>query len=260
MTTEEFAAEADPKRSLPERFWILLFAYYLRKYRSQPTFSAAQVESCFDEGLVKRPPSVATVVMRLLRGKKPPLIRVRDDVSFSLSRDGLAEVEDYLASITGRNGLPEDLRDTVLPYLRKLASRVAAESKRRFLAEAISCPGAEASRASIVMVWILTMDHLYEHVLLHNLAAFNQALQAKGGKYAKIVITTKDDFEDLKETEFIEVLRSSGSITNDVRKILDEKLGVRNSCAHPSGITVHATKVINFIEDLVDNVIVKIPA
>jgi hypothetical protein len=260
MTIEQFVTEADPKRSLPERFWVLLFAYHLRKYGSQTAFTAAQIQTCFDDGLVKRPENIDGVLVKLLKGKKPPLIRVRDEFSYSLSRDGLAEVEDYLASTTGRHGLPEDLRSTVLPYLRKLASRIASESKRRFLAEAISCLGAEAPRASIVMMWILTMDHLYEHVLQHNLAPFNAALQAKGGKWAKIVIGSKDDFEDLKESEFIELLRSSGAITNDIRKILDEKLGVRNSCAHPSGITVHATKVINFIEDLVDNVIAKVPA
>ena len=52
-------------------------------------------------------------------------------------------------------------------------------------------------------------------------------------------------------------VRSARLITNAVRKILDEKLGVRNTCAHPSDVEVHRTKVINFIEDLVDNVIVK---
>ncbi|MGE4430825.1 MAG: hypothetical protein AB7E05_08815 [Sphingobium sp.] len=44
-----------------------------------------------------------------------------------------------------------------------------------------------------------------------------------------------------------------------MRKILDQKLGTRNSCAHPSGVTVNKSKVIDFIEDLVDNVILKFP-
>ena len=47
------------------------------------------------------------------------------------------------------------------------------------------------------------------------------------------------------------------NISKDVRKILDTSLGVRNSCAHPSGITVKNTKVISFVEDLVDNVVLK---
>jgi hypothetical protein len=259
MNLEEFASEADPKRTLPERFWILLFAYYIRKYKSQSAFTRQELLECFDGGLIKRPVNPDESLAKLLKGKLPPLIRVRDESSFSLSRDGLAEVEDYLAQVTGKHGLPEDLRTTVLPYLRKIALRVTDENKRRFLAEAISCLAAEATRASIVMVWILTVDHLYDYVLKNNLAAFNGAMQAKGGKYLKMAIKGKDDFEDLREGEFIEILRGSGTITNDVRKILEEKLGVRNSSAHPSGITIHPTKVINFIEDLVDNVIVKYP-
>jgi hypothetical protein len=257
MNLEDFASEADPKHTLPERFWILLFAYFLRKHKSQTSFIQQELLECFDAGLVKRPENSEELLTKLLKGKLPPLIRVKDEKSFSLSRDGLVEVEDYLATVTGKHGLPENLRTTVLPYLRKIALRVTDENKRRFLAEAISCLGAEATRASIVMVWILTIDHLYDYVLKHKLIEFNNALQAKGGKYSRIVIKEKDDFEELKESEFIEVLRGSGAITNDVRKILDEKLGVRNSSAHPSGITIHPTKVINFVEDLVDNVVVK---
>jgi hypothetical protein len=257
MTLEDFASEADPKRTLHERFWILLFAYHLRKYKSLTAFTQTELLDCFDGGLIKRPAAIEDLLARLLKGKLPPLIRVKDEKSFSLSRDGLQQVEDYLASVTGKHGLPEDLRATVLPYLRKIALRVTEENKRRFLAEAISCLGAEAPRASIVMVWVLTVDHLHDYVLKHKLGDFNSALQAKGGKYAKIVIKAKEDFGDLKESEFIETLRVAGTITNDVRKILDEKLGVRNSSAHPSSITIHPTKVINFIEDLVDNVIVK---
>ena len=64
-------------------------------------------------------------------------------------------------------------------------------------------------------------------------------------------------FSDIKESVFIEVCRSSNVITNDVRKILDEKLGIRNTAAHPSTVKIHESKVVNFVEDLVDNIIIK---
>ena len=70
-------------------------------------------------------------------------------------------------------------------------------------------------------------------------------------------ITQRDDFTEMKESKFIEFCRSAHIISNDVRKILDQKLGTRNSCAHPSGVTVNKSKVIDFVEDLVDNVILK---
>ncbi len=63
----------------------------------------------------------------------------------------------------------------------------------------------------------------------------------------------------MQESVVIEVARSAGIISKDVRKILDEKLGIRNTCAHPSDVEIHDTKVINVVEDLVDNVILKYP-
>jgi hypothetical protein len=107
------------------------------------------------------------------------------------------------------------------------------------------------------MAWAGAMDHLYDFILKHKLADFNLALGKRADRHAKVVVATKDDFGDIQEKVFIEVARSSGVITNDVRKILDEKLGIRNTCAHPSTVEVHRSKVVNFIEELVDNVISK---
>ena len=61
----------------------------------------------------------------------------------------------------------------------------------------------------------------------------------------------------LKEKDFIEICRSAAIVTNDVKKILDEKLGIRNTAGHPSTVKVHPRKAANFIEDLVENVILK---
>ena len=70
-------------------------------------------------------------------------------------------------------------------------------------------------------------------------------------------IVSYDDFSDLKENRFIELLRGSGIISNDVRKILDEKLGVRNSAGHPSGVKISGHKATEFMIDLIENVLLK---
>lgn len=129
--------------------------------------------------------------------------------------------------------------------------------RREFLAEAISCLGVEARRATIVMTWIATMDHLQEYVLAKKASEFNTALSKRSDKLSKVVVASRDDFGDIKEVVFIEVCRSAKIITNDVRKILDERLGTRNSCAHPASIQISDSKVVSFIEDLVENVIAK---
>lgn len=106
------------------------------------------------------------------------------------------------------------------------------------------------------MAWILTIDHLYNYVLSTKITDFNSALAANPDKRIKKVIT-KDDLSELKEIKFLEICRSANIISNDVRKILEDSLGVRNTCAHPSSVDVTKTKAISVIEDLVINVVRK---
>ena len=193
------------------------------------------------------------------RGKNSPLLKGSKNNTFSLSIVGINEVESVYKPDSDSVDSYNDFIKTALPYLKRIISKVNDNNRKNFLAEAISCLGVEARRATIILTWITTIDHLYEFILQKKLSEFNNALSRRTDKYGKIVISLKDDFGDIKESIFIELARSANIITNDVRKILDEKLGVRNSASHPSTIVIHDTKVVNFIEDLVDNVIVKYP-
>jgi hypothetical protein len=70
------------------------------------------------------------------------------------------------------------------------------------------------------------------------------------------VITRMSDFSDeLKESETLEVCRTAGIITSDVYKILHQKLGIRNSAAHPSDIVIKQLQVEEFIDNLITNVV-----
>jgi hypothetical protein len=167
----------------------------------------------------------------------------------------------YRLSMKVSESISHELGNPVLvalpAELMKLPSMLKG-SERDFLQEATNCVSVKAWRAAIVLSWILTMDHLEEYVLQTDLASFNQAI-SKNAKYTGIRVIRKEDFEDIKESDFITALRSAGLITNDQRKILDEKLGVRNSCAHPSGLVITENKVASFLEDLVLNIVTKLP-
>jgi hypothetical protein len=142
------------------------------------------------------------------------------------------------------------------PQIEALLKKVIRSDAKNFLEEAHLCLRANAARAAIVMTWIVVMDHLYEYVLAHKLSDFNVELAKKNWKITSI--TAKDDFAEIrKEKDFIEICRAANVFNNDVRKILDEKLGIRNTAGHPSTVTVHGTKAANFIEDLVENVVLK---
>jgi hypothetical protein len=170
---------------------------------------------------------------------------------------GLDEVESYLSGSDPSAVMVDAMIAEALAYLKKTVAKLSDDNQRKFMAEAISCLAVDAPRATIVMAWAGAIDHLFDFILRYKLTDFNAALARRRDKYAQVTISTKDDFEDLKESVFIEVARSANVITNDVRKVLDEKLGIRNTCSHPSTVEIHRSKVVNFIEDLIDNVILK---
>lgn len=258
MTLLEFLRGIPNFRDFSRKSKILLLAYYLRQYRGMVEFSVDDLESAC-RGVLK-PPSDLRIQLRLLgKGKNSLLTSGSGKNLFSLNMPGLDEVESYLSGTGPAQAVVDAMIADALTYLKKIVAKLGDDNQRKFMAEAISCLAVDAPRATIVMAWAGTMDHLYDFILRHKLADFKAALARRTDRYARVTISTKDDFSEIKEAVFIEVARSGGVVTNDVRKLLDEKLGIRNTCAHPSTVEVHRTKVVNFIEEVVDNVILKHP-
>jgi len=259
MTLQEFLSRAGNIRDYSRKSLVLLFAYYLRQYKGVLEFTSKEIKEHFIQAPLKAPSDLTSLLRQMARGRNSPLMKARKAGTFALAMQGLNEVEAYFSAKEQPEVEVDAFLNTAIPYLKKAVSKVSDANQRRFLAESIACLGVDAKRASIIMTWAAIVAHLYDYALENKrrLAEFNSALKRRSDKYNKVVITKYDDFTDIPESVFIEVCRSAKIINNDVRKILEEKLGIRNTCAHPSGVEVHKTKVVNFVEDLVDNVIVK---
>ena len=257
MTVREFLNGVGNIQEYSRKSKVLLFTYYLRQHHGLLQFSATDIRRCFNEALLKNPSALYDLLKSLSRGRNSPLMKGTRPGSYALAMPGLNEVETYL----GVKAKPETEVDTLLksaiPYLEKVIAKLSDANQRKFLAESIACLGVDAKRATVIMTWACIISHLYEYILGAHLAGFNAALQRRTDRFSRIAVVVYDDFSDIPESVFIEVCRSAKIISNDVRKILEEKLGIRNTCAHPSGVEVHKTKVINLIEDLVDNVLSK---
>jgi hypothetical protein len=257
MTLLEFIANIGNFADFSRRSKVLLFAYYLRKHQGIVEFAGGDVRHCFKDSLLKVPSDLSRILQSLARGRNSPLMKGGRTSRYSLAMPGLNEVETYLTTKQTTEVEVDAFLKSGIPYLEKVISKVSDTNQQRFLAESIACLGVDAKRATILMTWAATVAHIYDYILAHKLKEFNAALAQRTDKYGKLTINAYDDFAEIPESVFIEVCRSAKIMTNDVRKILDEKLGIRNTCAHPSGVEVHRTKVVNFIEDLVDNVITK---
>ncbi len=230
---------------------IDFFVYFLTVILGKEVAKPSEIETCFDVAHLPRYSNISAYVSRHSKRKKrktPKFIHVRN--GYQLARPRQLELQKTLH--TG----PAKVETSLL--LRGLLTRLAIPQEQAFLLEAIDCYEIGARRAAIIMVWILTVHHLYQYILKHELVSFNTALAKVKDKRIKITVVSKlDDFTEIPEGKFIEIMRSANIITNDVRKILETKLGIRNSCAHPSGITVSDVKATEFIIDLVENVIFK---
>lgn len=244
-----FYSSIDGAPSQNQSALVELFVYFLTVESGQEYATPKQVSDCFAACDLVVPGNVGARLSEGLKSKPPKYIRA----------NGGYKLQRHMREALSRKLGAETVTAQTSATLRGLEQKLPVGANKEFLKEAIECFEVGANRAAIVMTWILAMDHLFAHILTHKLTDFNAALSKDKG--VKIdAVNQRDDFTEIKETKFIELCRAAGIISNDVRKILDQKLGTRNSCAHPSGVTVNKSKVIDFIEDLVDNVILKFPA
>ena len=244
--TNRFYNSIENVLNLSQSALVELFVYYLTVELGQSAATPKQVSECFRACDLAAPKGVAARLSEGLKTKPTKFIRVNG--GYKLQR----HMRETLSEKLGAGRIIAQTSVT----LRGLEHKMPEGVRKEFLNETVDCFEAGANRATITMAWILVMDHLFAYILKHKLSEFNTSL-AKDKGVKLNAITQRDDFSDMKEAKFIEICRAANIISNDVRKILDSNLGVRNSCAHPSGIRVADTKVLAFVEDLVENVILK---
>jgi uncharacterized protein YcgL (UPF0745 family) len=230
---------------------IDVFVYYITIEKELGSTQATALRDCFLKADISPYSNISQYLINNIKckDKNPPkFLRIKD--GYQLHRNLRNSIEQTIEK--------QEFKVKVSRDLRSLLEHVNNSNENEFLKEAIDCYEISAYRAAIVMVWNLTIDHLFEYILKNELPNFNTALSKNTDKRIKILtVAAKDDFSEIPENKFIEICRSSNIISNDIRKILDEKLGIRNSYAHPSNIKVLESKATEFIEDLINNVILK---
>ena len=232
----------------PEK--IKLFGWYLHVYGGKDTFSPAEAKKCYDALHEISPSSFGGYFKNLVSQKQ----LLKNSAGYRLA----GEVRDQLAAAY----TPSGHKVQVTSILRDLPAKVPDLAERTFLDETLICYEHEAFRATVVMAWNLAYHHLCDYVIKRRLADFNAkwVLKYQGHhKNGTKTISVIDDFmQELKESEVIAICKDAGIITKDVYKIMDEKLGKRNSAAHPSSVSIGQLQTDALIVDLVDNVVLKL--
>jgi len=230
------------------RAHILLVGYFL--YQSGLSdFSPTKLKNAFLKARLPYPiDKINDTLKELTRGDKASLISNKKD-AYTLSIYGDEEIKTYLKN--------KPQIETGIEPLKNILLKLPDGSQKTFLTEAVSCAETKSFRASIVMTWLFVMDRLQDYTLTKKKTDFNTAMMKRSDAKKLKSINTKDDFADLKEKTFIEILRSGSIITKGAKKILDAKLDVRNDCAHPSDLIIKESTVIEFVETLLANIVDK---
>ncbi|RAX39830.1 hypothetical protein [Rhizobium tropici] len=202
------------RASANDRDLTSFFVYFLTVEQGADTATAKSLTQCFTICDLHVPSRLSAYLSEGLKGSAKRYIKT--PAGYRLQRT-------FCDTLSERFGSNRIVLQTSAE-LRSLEKNFAEGPKKRFLAEVIDCFEANANRAAIVMIWILALDHLFDHVLNSKLTEFNVALAANPDKRIKRVVT-KEDLSELKESKFIELCRAANIISNDVRKILDDALG-----------------------------------
>lgn len=227
---------------------IKFFAWCIHTFSSQEHFAPVDIGKCYDELHLEKPGSFGSYIKQLAEGKQKQLLKNKR--GYYLSKG----VRDELAAKYGQRLITVE----VDKLLADLPAQISNLNERVFLDEALACFRCGAFRASIVMTWNLAFDRLCEWLLKNHLVAFNVQLPKSFPSSKVKIISTKDDFANLKEAEVLQICKTAQIITGNLHKILTEKLGRRNTAAHPSSVVITRLQAEDFISDLVNNVVLKL--
>jgi hypothetical protein len=226
---------------------ILVVAWHLHTSKKIEAFDGEMLRRSF-RSIHVEPPDLSVYLPRMAAKRPPQLLKTR--AGYRIAGSVLRKLD----ATYGKN--PTAV--AVSQILSTLPDKLPDLNEQVFLKEALSCYRIGAFRASIVMAWNLAYDHLRRWVMADaaRLNSFNAALAAKGTK--KGAIAKLEDFDDLKESDVIELCRSSKIIGKNVVDILRKEIGRRNRVAHPSLVTVTQHQADDAISDLVNNVVLSL--
>lgn len=231
---------------------IRFFAWFVHSKKNRERFSSKDLKDCYAELGLSQPSSI-TPFLNAMEKRKPKEV-LRNSQGYLLEK----RVRDDLEKKYGQR--PASIQVDAL--LAELPTKVPNLTERTFLNETIICYKCKAFRAAIVMAWNLAYDHLCHYVLNKHIAKFNAQYPIRFPKqHAKSKVKTivsRDDFNELTESDVVDICRSANIISGSLHKILKEKLDKRNIYAHPSGTVVSPQTAEEVIIDLVNNVVLKL--
>jgi len=252
VTLHEFVTAVPNFAGLSATDKILHFGWYLHTPKNQERFDQKSIRSCFEAENMPTP-NLSKEFTRLLDRK--PKVLLKDGGGFRLEHQTRLNFDKKYGE--------HETTIVISQLLKDLPGKIADDAERLFLSEALRCYKAQAFRATTIMAWNLAYDHLLRWIIADpkRLGDFNSKIIARiGEKRGKVMAMVKrEDFEELKETEVLDICGNAGILPSDnLKKILDMQLTKRNLAAHPSLVEIDRPTADDTIYSLVTNIVLKL--
>lgn len=249
MELREFVALVPQFSKLSQADQVVHFGWYLHIHGERERFDQAAIRDCYEK-LSMQPPNLSLIFTRLL-AKRPKVI-LQDGTGYFLEHGARQKLDVKYGE--------HETTIAISKMLKDLPGRISDEGERLFLSEAITCYHSRAFRAASIMAWNLAYDHLLHWILKDSLrlAAFNAHTAGRIGpkRATGLTIAKREDFEELKEAEVIDICAAASLFAStNTKQILTIQLTKRNLAAHPSLIKIEGPQADDAISSLVNNVV-----
>jgi hypothetical protein len=196
--------------------------WYLHIHGGKESFDQPAIRACYRE-LSLPEPNYSYQFKRLI-ARRPKVV---------LPHNGSCRLEHSVRAELDQKYGQHETTIALSKLLKELPGKISNQAEELFLSETITCYHSRAFRAAIIMVWNLAYDHLLHWILADagRLAAFQAHIAGRVGpkKAAAISIARREDFEDLKESETLDICGTAGLFASgNTKKILDIQLTKRN--------------------------------
>jgi hypothetical protein len=136
--------------------------------------------------------------------------------------------------------------------LRTHLTKIKNPNTLEFVEEAINCCEAGYWRAAVVLSWAGAISVLYDYVEENRLSDFNAEATRRYTKWKPI--KTASDFAQIKEFDFLQIIKAISMIGKNEKEELEKCLDLRNACGHPSNLKIGEHRTAGHIEVLILNV------
>jgi hypothetical protein len=246
-----FVAGVDGFANMGHADKVRLFAWLQHFLFKKERFGTGDINWCYDT-LSYNPGNTSQSLKNLVEKTEELL---KDGSGLRCEGKFMAKYNDLYAE--------HDVTINVRQMVKELEKVIPHIEEQDIFKEALICLRHDAGRAAEIMVWNIAMYHLYQFILKHHLAEFNNRMLIRFPKKWKAadmpIINKYDDFGDeMSERDVVDVASSAGIINDGIYKVYKNRLDQRNSAAHPSTLRVTQVQAEGFIDDLIRNALLQL--